>query len=39
MLTRWIVGGLVVCAAIFAWAVHDVSRTWNDSLRLPDVDA
>lgn len=33
---KWIALGLVVCAALFAWAVHDLTKTWNDSLRLPD---
>lgn len=33
---KWIALGVAVCVAVFAWAVHDLTKTWNDSLRLPD---
>lgn len=26
------------CALALAWAIHDLSRTWADSLRLPADD-
>lgn len=33
---RWIALGLAVCAAVIAWAAHDLTRTWQNSLRLPE---
>lgn len=35
---RICLAGMLACVAVIAWAVHDLSRTWADSLRLPDPD-
>jgi hypothetical protein len=37
--TRWprfVLGAILGCVGIIAWCVHDISKTWEASLRLPE---
>jgi hypothetical protein len=33
---RWLAAAIAGCVLVIAWAVHDLSKTWADSLRLPE---